>query len=466
MKKSIIFAAIAAVVLSASCAKNETFTKVGGNEVSFGAYSGRTQSKAGVTDDMNLDALKLHGFGVFATYSGTAGYSASTDDFMYNQLVKNYDANGDGTVEDWEYTPVKYWPNPTNGQSADAQKVSFFAYAPYCDPAAASADNSYGVTGFSIDATTKHNLVHYTFSSNKPNVDLLWGYKTGANLTDADVDSDVNVNLTRTTETIKFTFRHLFSKLGGSQEGDPAAVGANGLIIKASPVSDPTDDYIAGTTDDFGTATGTKITVSKIVVESAPADGTLTDINGNIVAYATGAQTGKLDLYTGSFNHDVTPVQAIQFAQTVSADAAEIAAGASEIADDLKEPASAISDFGTDIPKGVTKTAVNVYKDEANPIILLPGTAPVVNVTVTYTVRTYDAKLPVGYTEVPQTVFGQVKFPTIEPNKKYNLRIILGLNSAKFEATVDDWTLERSDTNGDGVIDDNDDVTVGTPYNL
>ena len=124
-------AAVAALVL-ASCAKNETFRKVSYNEdaVSFSGYSGRTITKAGATDDMNLDALKEHGFGVFATYSGTDAYetlTAATNDFLNNQLVKYYDANGDG-VTGWEYTPLKYWPNPTNGKDKDDQKVSFFAY--------------------------------------------------------------------------------------------------------------------------------------------------------------------------------------------------------------------------------------------------------------------------------------------------------------------------------------------------
>ena len=94
MKKSVFFAAIAALVL-AGCAKNETyFTQVTyQDEVNFGAYSGRTITKAGPTDDMNLDALKTLGFGVFATYTGTDVFEdadndkGDTNDFMYNQQV-------------------------------------------------------------------------------------------------------------------------------------------------------------------------------------------------------------------------------------------------------------------------------------------------------------------------------------------------------------------------------------------
>ena len=115
MKKSIILAAVAALVL-AGCTKNETYVvNTEKDAVSFGAYSGRAVTKAGPTDDINLKALAEHGFGVFATYSATDDFSEATNDFMYNQQVTSAD---EGAT--WTYSPVKYWPNPTNGQAADA----------------------------------------------------------------------------------------------------------------------------------------------------------------------------------------------------------------------------------------------------------------------------------------------------------------------------------------------------------
>ena len=58
--------------------------------------------------------------GIFAYLTEGGGFnaSASTPNFMYNQLVTR-----NGTA--WSYTPVKYWPTNTN------DKVSFFAYAPH-----------------------------------------------------------------------------------------------------------------------------------------------------------------------------------------------------------------------------------------------------------------------------------------------------------------------------------------------
>ncbi len=477
MKRFTILAAVAALVLGA-CTKTEiNFEQTEADAINFGAYSGRSITKAGPTDDMNLKALATHGFGVFATYSGTDAFDVAkaTDNFMYNQQVTSADEGAN-----WTYEPVKYWPNPTNGQSADDQKVSFFAYAPYADPAATGAVNDYGITGFAIDGTTGHNLVNYTFAINKPNVDLMWGYRTrtGAGTTTDPYVYTVNTDQTRQSTKIPFIFRHLLAKLGGSYEGpvptpnpyeDPSYV-ANGLTIVANPTLDPTAAYGNVTSGDFGGATGTKITVSSINVKSAPeTEGTpavaVTDIEGVPVQYATAEQTGTLDLYTGVFTLTGTPTS-IQFEQNITADAAAVAADAthslSELADFLKEPTTTVTDFST-LPLGVTKKEVNVYKDEANPIILVPGTKPVVDVTITYVVRTYDPKIPgKGFTEVPQTVFGRVKFPVIEANKKYNLKIILGLMDVKFEASVEDWATGDSwnDANGNGVVDPGE-ITTG-----
>ena len=467
MKKLVLFAAVAALVL-ASCAKTETYVKATFDDaVTFGAYSGRTITKAGPTADMTQAALDTLGFGVFATYSDTADFNAANDNFMFNQLV-------DKKTGSWAYTPVKYWPNPTNGRDADKQKVSFFAYAPYANPGAAE---TIGITGFSIDNTTKHNLVHYAFAPDTANVDLMWGYKNGWDKVDTLDKSRVNINLTRQTETVKFIFRHLLSKLGGSQEGeikDPDAAGyvANGLIIKANAQT-------LAPTNSFGTNNGTKITVSKIIVESAPEvdtvpapnDTIVKDANGNAVKYATGIQTGTLDLYTGKFVLDAA-AQAVQFKQTLTNDPAEITAGTadSELSAYIAEPASFAS--FAELPKGVKATAVNVYKDESNPIILVPGTAPVVDVTITYIVRTYDEKLTAGYSDVPQTVWGRIKFPTIQENKKYNLLIVLGLNDVKLEATVEDWSTGDTwvDANNNGKVDagelNGNDQEVYLPENL
>ena len=451
MKKIFLFAAIAVMAFGA-CTKSEVlYDQTEADAVTFGAYSGRVQAKAGATIDMSLKNLATEGFGVFATFSATDNFSEATNDFMYNQKVTSSD---EGT--NWTYSPIKYWPNPTNGQDAKDQKVSFFAYAPYCEP---GSSESVGISAFDVDATTKHNVVKYIFASNKPNVDLMWGYKKDWNGAWASAEDDakrVNLNLTRQTTNVGFKFRHVLSKLAGSQEGNPGTDGsnANGCVILIDPTLTPTNG--------FGTAEGTKVTVSKITIKSAEKD-----LAGNPISYAADdkKQEATLDLYTGKLTLPET-LENIKFSQTIAA-VPNTSNGENELIDDLKEIASP-ANFG-DVKKGVTTTPVNIYKNEVNPLILIPGTTPVVEVEISYVVRTYDAKIPTKkYSEVPQTVYKKVAFPTIQENKKYNLRLILGMMDVKVEATVEDWTLGFNDANGNGIQDagESNNTNVFLPQNL
>ena len=109
---------------------------------------------------------------------------------------------------------------------------------------------------------------------------------------------------------------------------------------------------------------------------------------------------------------------------------------------------------------GVNTTALNVYKDEVSPFLFLPGTTPKFKITVTYVTRTKDANLANGYSEVEQTVSKIIAFTNpVELNKKYGIKIILGLTSVKFAATVSDWSFV-GDTDNDGVLDSGEGETV------
>ena len=170
MKKSIILAAVAALVL-AGCAKNETFVNVADRDaVNFGAYSGRTLTKAGCTDDMNLEALKKAeaGFGVFATYSGTADFTTANDNFMSNEKI-TWDGNT------WSYSPVKYWPNMENGGD-NYPEVTFYAYAPYVPykpDEKVVEDTSYGIVEL---PTAGSPVIKYKVPDDpSKSVDLLYG---------------------------------------------------------------------------------------------------------------------------------------------------------------------------------------------------------------------------------------------------------------------------------------------------
>ena len=99
-----------------------------------GVTAGTPNSYGVTTTTLQTGRHKNAGFGVFAYFTNNGDYDAnsSTPNFMYNEQVTY---NASGTLAQWTYEPVKYWPNEYGdaAQSDDLDKVSFFAYAPWVD---------------------------------------------------------------------------------------------------------------------------------------------------------------------------------------------------------------------------------------------------------------------------------------------------------------------------------------------
>lgn len=131
MKKYFILAAaafaFAACTSDVIVPQEQVQQAVDDGAVSFDAYLQRATTRAGYSeDDMKLTSLQTQGFGVFAYYTDNRDYDQlAIPNFMYNTKVtfSSY----------WSYAPVMYWPNEYGNSaiSDDADKVSFFAYAPY-----------------------------------------------------------------------------------------------------------------------------------------------------------------------------------------------------------------------------------------------------------------------------------------------------------------------------------------------
>lgn len=84
----------------------------------------RAATEYGSADDLTA-------IGVFAYFTnGAFNAGSSTSNFMYNQKVERTN-----NTSPWTYSPVKYWPNN------DADKLSFFAYAPYVDETVPDGSN-------------------------------------------------------------------------------------------------------------------------------------------------------------------------------------------------------------------------------------------------------------------------------------------------------------------------------------
>lgn len=207
MKKSLIFAAIAAVALSA-CAKFETFTNTDSdNAVRFGVYSGKMAITRATYGDIDTDALKASedGFGVFAYYTKDEEWNdakaSATPNFMYNQQVT-------WSGSKWVYSPLKYWPNGTNSTTVETgtreDMITFFAYAPQIakDSLGKVPATGQGITAMSANSATGAPTLTFTVPAKaEEQIDLLWA------------TPDTNMVKPHIDTAVKFTFHHALAKL-------------------------------------------------------------------------------------------------------------------------------------------------------------------------------------------------------------------------------------------------------------
>lgn len=434
------------------------------NAIQFGTYMGKqgtrtvaTGSSGAITTDALLQAK---GFGVFAYYTNASTYdqkngpSATLNpNFMWNQKVEY-------VTDQWTYTPVKYWPNEVqngtvdNNQGATSTngnggKLTFFAYAPYVlhsnTSGAITGTPDEGITAFSANDTNGDPTITYKVpAAGSDIVDLLWGTKgsTSNNVNGSDnlgvtstADSYVaapvasrpnwmkdiaynytmNADLTKqkTDGKVAFAFKHALAKFGGFQGLKIITDVNNGSAVSGGALS---------STDD-------RVTVKSISIIAKAKNATGTkyyDVQEGTFNLATGKWT-----ITGS-EQDAAPT-GTSFTINTGMMNAQIA-----------EPATVSAWSDVSSITGVPSTgSVNVYANlaqETQPVVFIPGTKPELTVTIDYIVRTKDANLKKGYSEVEQEITKTITFAsTVELNKFYSLLIHLGLEDINFTATATDW---------------------------
>ena len=328
-------------------------------------------------------------------------------------------------------------------------------------------------------------------------VDLLWG-TTGNNsdnvigaqqlgVPTADLDGglgrfNVNADLTKqkTNGTVSFIFKHALAKIGGSFVGPDDVDGSdnnpntptNGLMAILDIDKDGEEQggslqkYAAIGDLEAGSIAAnnkynTKVTINEISLTSdkqltpagkyaiengLPFDYTSTTYTADL------SNTGMLNLATGVWtDHTVTAAAAGTRTHTILPSGATYDLTTDDSKKDavlnknIAEPTSFTTPADTkarfeELPIGVTTVAKNVYDTETQPFMFIPGTYPILTVSITYTVRTYDAGLADNYSEVTQKITKRLYIlDEIELNKQYNILIHLGLTSIKFDATVSDW---------------------------
>ena len=397
-----ILAAVAALVLCA-CAKVETVKPVVDEPVSFGVYVPKT-TKAGTPGTITTNgaestvSLQTEGFGVFATYSDGGDYAATIGpNFMYNTKV---------STAAWTYSPVKYWPNETiddnNNASgpANADKLSFLAYAPWVDHKVAYG--STGITGLTANNATTDPKVTYTISTDpSESVDLLWAVAPTGGISYTDVhNATVEVaegmpllNLTKPAHdyTLNFLFKHATSRLALKIIGAFDQVAEGGSLV--SP---------------------TKVTVSQIRIVDLPVS-----TSGVLNLNNTAANTPKWESESGS-------------------SATLVVTG-----DDLN---STIKDSGNDEVQsvaGVTATEKNVFANDNYYFTLIPkNSSTTVRVEITYYVTTEDTDLVAGFSRVQNVITKDITFASgFQAGKANTIKITLGLTSVKLAATVENWDV-------------------------
>lgn len=401
MKKYFILTAAAILALGA-CTKIENGENVPEIDVpvSMGAYTGKTVTKAGAAGELTNAQLKANGFGVFA-YQTTGTAALDTPNFMYNTKV-----SGDS----WTYSPVKYWPNQIQAgntdsqtpaaQAAQADKVSFFAYAPYVNHKAAMGTT--GITALTANNASGDPKVTYAASTTldeqvdlcwgvvNPTTDQTWATVAGTNISLAKGMPFLGLQKPALNTTIHFYFRHALAQL------NLKAVAAYNQAAAGGSAKD-----------------GVKITIGEVVL-TVPGMSTSAVLNLN----NTVANTPKWESATGSSD----------LVFTVSGD---------NIRADLKDEGA---------KKAAEMTATGVTDDPKDVIVankyftVIPAdAAKKINVKVTYYVTTDDADLATGYSRVKNVISKDVDFAALAAGTKNTIKMILGISEVKFEAEVTEW---------------------------
>lgn len=309
--------------------------------------------------------------------------------------------------------------------------------------------------------------VSYTLGATGADADLLWGTagtngsttsgteaQAGTTLSNGKAAVNANLSKIKVGGKVQFNFKHALAKFGGTGAGTDGKT--SGLMVVA--------DIDNGTATTGGTlnAAETKITVKSIKIESVKTgDDNKTTTDNSI------ATSGTLNLATGVWTATNANGKIDYEINSPKATATE-GATTQTMNEVIAEPASvADSETGWNaLPAGVTTTATSVYT-ETTPLLIIPdGSDHTFRITIDYIVRTKNASLKKGYTEVEQSFYKDLTLKTVSLNAKYNLLIHLGLTSVKFDATVSDWTNTTTGGATKGTSDDPDPMVIYMPANV
>lgn len=426
--------------------------------VLFDSYVNRATTRAGLTSDITDEVIKANpgsttwgGFGVFAYYTDNKEYDQlATPNFFYNQLIKY-------STDHWTYDPVKYWPNEygENAISDDADKVSFFAYAPYVEVNPTSGkltannngadDATWGITGMSRNTASGDPIIKYigSFDNNK-SVDLVWGVSNTADwplvLDGQSQQMEIGkpwLNVERpsqalpvgntSTQNVKFQFLHALAKMKFT-----------------------VDAFVDGTDNTNVLADGTKIWIRSVRFTGFAMKGALNlnnetankpywmnyngigdlESDGEAIVY-DGRKDGKEGLLGAEASN-------------------EKSLGLNPILVETEESFNAgnWATIGSHY-EGVTKTPVPLFATTGI-FYAIPIADDDLTVEIVYDVETIDSKLGTKLADnatsgssIENRILKTIKFggadSKLEAGKAYEVKLHLGMNDVNFDAAVLPW---------------------------
>ena len=514
MKKLYLFAALAAML--AACSENDLTAEkqvvqqnAEEGAVLFDSYVNRPTTRSGQNGTItnatdNFRHLKDVGFGVFGFYTDDNDYDGqSLPNFMYNEYL-HYDG-GTGGTEKWIYDPVKYWPNEY-GNSAiadDADKVSFFAYAPYVKvtPNTGKAeDQTYGITQLSRNSLTGDPYVKYIASFDwTKNVDLLWGVcdnpswaivagenqqindgAKGLPWLNVQRPKEAGTQATQTENRVNFNFKHALSQLNvvvdydadltEHKDADNELAATTRVYVRSVTF---TGFSTKGTLNLNNTEQNTPLWMNYDGISDLDTGEETTIYDGRKdgkegTSSASNEQNAFLNpalIQTTAWNSDNKGVQnAAQNlfyfpgAELVAVDMVKgtSATGQVTLPDDacIAYGVENITYSYAPAGSGAIPSSFTIASKMLNwPVMVIPN-GDEVTVTIVYDVETVDNKLATTVSDnntkgssienrITKTItFDASKNATrnyMEAGKKYTIQLHLGLNSVKFEADVTAW---------------------------
>ena len=211
MKKCLTFAAIAALVLAASCAKNVDLapTEVTQHAIGFSNYTPKSLTKADGTYAASTSLIADKKFAVYsyATANGTAFATNTVGTQFMNGVTVTY-TNNENHGANNAYTPLRYWPS---GDSPDW--LTFWAYYPvegtpnannptngitYTAPSGTNGIGSFAFTAASTAATMVDFMVADVVN------DKIYGASTGDHIA---VNGEVPLVFRHQLTKIRFQFK-------------------------------------------------------------------------------------------------------------------------------------------------------------------------------------------------------------------------------------------------------------------